>query len=91
MLGLDLCAQMIEAARELQSRGQEYRVADVQDLSALGDETFDLAVSYLNHCDLPDFEANAFIADQGFQPVKLSDYKGKWIVLCFYPGDFTFV
>lgn len=38
-----------------------------------------------------DFEANAFIAGQGFKPVKLSDYKGRWIVLCFYPGDFTFV
>jgi hypothetical protein len=39
----------------------------------------------------PDFEASAFVAGQGFQPVKLSDYKGKWIVICFYPGDFTFV
>ena len=38
-----------------------------------------------------DFEASAFIAGYGFKPVKLSDYKGKWIVLCFYPGDFTFV
>jgi hypothetical protein len=38
-----------------------------------------------------DFEANAFVADVGFKPIKLSDYKGKWIVLCFYPGDFTFV
>jgi len=38
-----------------------------------------------------DFEANAFVEGVGFQPVKLSDYKGKWIVLCFYPGDFTFV
>lgn len=38
-----------------------------------------------------DFEANAYIEGIGFQPVKLSDYKGKWIVLCFYPGDFTFV
>lgn len=38
-----------------------------------------------------DFEANAFVESVGFQPVKLSDYKGKWIVLCFYPGDFTFV
>ncbi len=38
-----------------------------------------------------DFEANAYIEGKGFQPVKLSDYKGKWIVLCFYPGDFTFV
>jgi len=41
--------------------------------------------------EAPDFEANAFIAGKGFQPIKLSDYKGKWIVLCFYPGDFTFV
>ena len=38
-----------------------------------------------------DFEANAFIEGIGFNPVKLSDYRGKWIVLCFYPGDFTFV
>ncbi|OFV81809.1 MAG: hypothetical protein A2Y78_01670 [Acidobacteria bacterium RBG_13_68_16] len=37
-----------------------------------------------------DFEATAFI-DGGFDNVRLSDYKGKWIVLCFYPGDFTFV
>ncbi|MBN1147020.1 MAG: redoxin domain-containing protein [Anaerolineales bacterium] len=41
--------------------------------------------------EAPDFEANAFVAGQGFKPIKLSDYKGKWIVLCFYPGDFTFV
>ena len=38
----------------------------------------------------PDFEANAFV-DGGFKPVRLSDYQGKWVVLCFYPGDFTFV
>jgi peroxiredoxin (alkyl hydroperoxide reductase subunit C) len=38
-----------------------------------------------------DFEASAFVEGVGFQPVKLSDYKGKWTVLCFYPGDFTFV
>jgi hypothetical protein len=38
----------------------------------------------------PDFEAIGFI-DGGFKPIKLSDYKNKWVVLCFYPGDFTFV
>ena len=38
----------------------------------------------------PDFEAAAYI-DGGFKNIKLSDYKGKWVVLCFYPGDFTFV
>jgi peroxiredoxin (alkyl hydroperoxide reductase subunit C) len=41
--------------------------------------------------EAPDFEATAFVAKEGFKPVKLSDYKGKWIVVCFYPGDFTFV
>jgi peroxiredoxin (alkyl hydroperoxide reductase subunit C) len=38
-----------------------------------------------------DFEASAWIEGVGFKPVKLSDYKGQWIVVCFYPGDFTFV
>ena len=38
----------------------------------------------------PDFELGGFHAG-GFKNFKLSDYKGKWIVLCFYPGDFTFV
>jgi peroxiredoxin (alkyl hydroperoxide reductase subunit C) len=41
--------------------------------------------------EAPDFEATAFVRDEGFKPIKLSDYKGQWIVLCFYPGDFTFV
>ncbi len=38
----------------------------------------------------PDFELSAFL-DGGFKNIKLSDFKGKWIVICFYPGDFTFV
>jgi len=38
----------------------------------------------------PDFGLTAFIGE-GFKNIKLSDYKGKWIVVCFYPGDFTFV
>lgn len=38
----------------------------------------------------PDFVSPAY--HQGkFTQVKLSDYLGKWVVLCFYPGDFTFV
>ena len=36
----------------------------------------------------PDFEASAY-TDGGFKNIKLSDYKGKWVVLCFYtPEDF---
>jgi hypothetical protein len=38
----------------------------------------------------PDFEAAAYVHG-GFENLKLSDYKGKWVVLCFYPGDFTYV
>ena len=38
----------------------------------------------------PDFEASAYV-DGGFKIIRLSDYRGKWAVLCFYPGDFTFV
>ena len=40
--------------------------------------------------EAPDFEATAYL-DGGFTKVKLSDYRDKWVVLCFYPGDFTFV
>lgn len=40
--------------------------------------------------EAPDFEAKGF--HQGkFGSFKLSDYRGSWVVLCFYPGDFTFV
>ena len=38
----------------------------------------------------PDFQAPAYYKGD-FTSVKLSDYLGKWVVLCFYPGDFTFV
>lgn len=38
----------------------------------------------------PDFEAPAY-HDGQFTSVKLSDYLGKWVLICFYPGDFTFV
>ncbi len=40
--------------------------------------------------EAPDFEATAYI-DGEFSNVKLSDYRGKWLLVCFYPGDFTFV
>ncbi len=39
----------------------------------------------------PDFAAQALMPDQSFKEVKLSDFKGKWVVLFFYPLDFTFV
>lgn len=38
----------------------------------------------------PDFMAPGYQGGK-FINVKLSDYLGKWVLLCFYPGDFTFV
>lgn len=38
----------------------------------------------------PDFTAPAFYKGK-FVNVSLSEFKGKWVSLCFYPGDFTFV
>jgi peroxiredoxin 2/4 len=38
----------------------------------------------------PDFSATA-VVDQEFKTIKLSDYQGKYVVLFFYPLDFTFV
>ncbi len=38
----------------------------------------------------PDFSAPAYYKGK-FVNVKLSEYLGKWVSLCFYPGDFTFV
>jgi hypothetical protein len=40
--------------------------------------------------EAPDFEAAAYV-NGGFKNVRLSDYRGQWVVICFYPGDFTFV
>jgi hypothetical protein len=38
----------------------------------------------------PDFTASAYYNGK-FMNIGLSEYKGKWVLLCFYPGDFTFV
>ena len=39
----------------------------------------------------PDFKAQAVLPDGSFSEVSLSDYKGKYVLLFFYPLDFTFV
>lgn len=39
----------------------------------------------------PDFKAQAVMPDGSFKEITLSDYKGKYVLLFFYPLDFTFV
>lgn len=41
--------------------------------------------------EAPEFKAQAVMPDGSFKEVKLSDYKGQYVVLFFYPLDFTFV
>jgi hypothetical protein len=57
--------------------------------SQLRDEEFEMPLARVGH-EAPDFEATAYVGG-GFKNVKLSDYRGQWVALCFYPGDFTFV
>lgn len=41
---------------------------------------------------IEDIEVNAYFPEEGaIQKMKLSDYRGKWLVVLFYPADFTFV
>jgi len=39
----------------------------------------------------PDFKAQAVMPDGSFKEIQLSDYRGKHVILFFYPLDFTFV
>jgi ubiquinone/menaquinone biosynthesis C-methylase UbiE len=59
VVGVDLCPPMITAAARLASGKDDYLLADVQDMSFFRESAFDLVVSYLNQCDLRDFEANS--------------------------------
>lgn len=41
--------------------------------------------------EAPDFTAQAVMPNDSFAELKLSSYRGKYVVLFFYPLDFTFV
>lgn len=38
----------------------------------------------------PQFDAEALV-DNTIKKISLKDYRGKWVILFFYPADFTFV
>jgi len=49
-------------------------------------------MSFLVTKQAPDFTATAVMPDNSMKPdFKLSDYRGKYVILFFYPLDFTFV
>jgi len=53
---------------------------------------FDFVPMPLVSTEAPDFTATAVMPDNSFKDdFKLSDYRGKYVVMFFYPLDFTFV
>ena len=48
-------------------------------------------MSVLVQQSAPDFKAQAVMADGSFKTISLSDYKNKYVLLFFWPLDFTFV
>jgi peroxiredoxin 2/4 len=65
----------------------------------MSDETAKDSMNYLDYFETtslvtrtaPDFVAQAVMPDNSFTELKLADYRGKYVVLFFYPLDFTFV
>jgi len=55
----------------------------------IGDERFEPFVAQVKK-PAPFFKATA-VVDKQFKDISLRDYSGKWLVLFFYPLDFTFV
>ena len=58
---------------------------------ATGYEGDCLDMSTLVTKEAPDFAAQAVMPDNTFAELKISEYRGKYVVLFFYPLDFTFV
>lgn len=67
----------IEEETEKEKKAEKFSKEEVKPMIKVGQKA-------------PDFVAPAYYKGK-FVNVKLSDYNGKWVLLCFYPGDFTFV
>ncbi len=60
-----------------------------EETNQVNDEEFKMTIAKVGS-KAPDFQAPAYYRGE-FTEVKLADFLGKWVLLCFYPGDFTFV
>jgi len=71
------CARPVTSTLEVKEKEEKTIKKEVESMLLIGRKA-------------PDFTAPAYYKGS-FVNIKLSDYLGKWVVLCFYPGDFTFV
>lgn len=76
-------------ARPTGARVGEPPVVEADSTNPQKEETVPMALARVGY-KAPDFEAPAYYRGK-FGTVKLSDFQGKWVLVCFYPGDFTFV
>jgi peroxiredoxin (alkyl hydroperoxide reductase subunit C) len=83
-------AEAVGCARVTGSVAGEQPLKSSSPTSLLNLERKDLEMTARVGQKAPDFTAPAYYKG-GFTSVKLSDYAGKWVLVCFYPGDFTFV
>jgi peroxiredoxin (alkyl hydroperoxide reductase subunit C) len=73
-----IASSAVEATPNMQETEQPTEIKKEQKMVHVGEKA-------------PDFVAPGYQKGQFLDGVKLSDYAGKWRLLCFYPGDFTFV
>ena len=59
----------------------------VKNVTPINKETINMLVTKI----APDFTATTVMPDNSFKDITLSDFRGKKVVLFFYPLDFTFV
>jgi ubiquinone/menaquinone biosynthesis C-methylase UbiE len=78
-VGVDLCSPLIIAAAGLATGKDGYLLANVEDMGFFRASAFDLVVSYLNQCDLPDFGVNSREVFRVLKP------EGRFIVANVHP------
>lgn len=81
-------ADQLGCARITGTVGGDTSATDVQPETGESGEEDQMGVQVGQQA--PDFTAPAY-HNGDFTSVSLSDHAGKWVLLCFYPGDFTFV
>jgi len=79
----------VGCARPIGAKVGEKPSEEAKPVNLQKEEVSNMAMARVGY-KAPDFEAPAYYRGT-FGSVKLSDFLGKWVLVCFYPGDFTFV
>ncbi|XP_055354922.1 peroxiredoxin-1-like [Paramacrobiotus metropolitanus] len=83
-----LSASAAPIASAVRQRGIPVRHLAVSSVNRLPDSVASLGARVQHRA--PNFKGTA-VVNGAFKPVQLSDYDGKWLIMLFYPLDFTFV